>query len=349
MFSLKKEETTNGLVVPPEMYHSVHVMQDDVDELHGKKPSNLHAERADAIAASETDRPFLKSDSPFSEGGAVSAVPEVSEVPVEPVDVIIASKEEKKPIDTRYLIYGATAILLVVALGAAAYYFFVIRKRSQPVPVTQQTETPATTTPTVTVSDQPAGYYSLTNPNTLTLDVESDAGTSEGVRKILSDAGAKVLSMQTTETVEFVVVDKSNTPIAFSRFAYLAGIKLPDDLLSLAGEGFSISMTVEAGVVRTGIAIDATDEKKMADEVRRVESTLPAAFHPVLYDATLAVPAQAEFHDGVFGTVPTRYVIVDVRTATSLDYVVLGKKLVIGTSRETFHSVLTKFVQGVAR
>ena len=329
------------------MYHSVHVMKDDVDELHGKKPSNVQAEQADAVAASEAEHPFLRSDSPFGESGMLAVAP----APVaESVSADTVPKPEKKPLDKRYYIYGGVAILIIAVIGAAAYYFLVIRKRSQSVPAPQTTETPATSAPTgMTTPDQPVGYYSLTNPNTLALDVESDAGTPAGVRKLLSDASAKVLSMQTTVPVEFVIVDKSNAPIAFSRFAYLSGVKLPDDLLSLAGESFTIYMVAENGVVRSGVAMDVTDERKMADAVKSVEATLPVAFQSILYKADTMVPAQVTFRDGMFGTVPTRYAIVDDATGTSFDHVVLGKKLVIGTSKLTFDAILTKLVQGVVK
>jgi hypothetical protein len=336
MSFLEKKVNSSGLIVPPEMYHSVHVMQDDLDALQGKAPTMPVAQPAEVSAPGIT-HPFLKNDSPFGENGMPEAGAEKT--------IGSPAPFQAKPFDKRYYLYGGLALLLLAVIGVGLYFFVTGTPRQETPSQPQAVENIPTDTQLTPQDGAAMTYYSLTNPNHLVLDVESDAGTPEGVKKILSGVVTRVLSMRSSDPVEFVVVDKNNAPIAFSRFAYLAGMKLPDEMMSVVGEGFSVYMTEGNGVVRAGVAIDISDEKKMTDAIRKSETNLPKYFQSLLYDAGTTIPESAEFRTGMFGMLETRFAIVDAVKDRSFDYVVLGKQLVIGTSKESFHAMLTRIVQ----
>lgn len=336
MSFLKKNEDASDLVVPPEMYHSVHVMQDDVDALSGKVATPI---LASSNVTEDSSHPFLREDSPFGASGMPEVVPETkTEVPHAPKKVA----ETKK-----YVLYGGVALVALLAIFVAAYFFFTGKKSPSeipalPVPVVDENGT--SSDPSIQPQDG-AGYYSMTNPNYLLLDVESSAGTPEGITQAFSETAAKVLSMNASGPVEFVVVDKNNTPIAFSRFIYLAGLKLPDELVSLAEESFSVYMTQDGPAVRFGAAVDLVDVEKAAASLKQAESVLPTLFRGILYGTGTDVPALSIFRSGTYGTLETRFAVVDGPNNISFDYVVLGKKLVIGTSKNSFQAILTKLVQ----
>lgn len=338
MSFLEKNEAASDLVVPPEMYHSVHVMQDDVDALSGK---TVVSPSVSSSGAEDSNHPFLREDSPFGTSGTPEVV---SEKKTEPLRAPKPAVETKK-----YVLYGGIISLSLLVVSVAAYFFFVGRKSPSepsvsPVPVVDEGSTPSD--PSMNPQDGTAsGYYSATNPNYLMLDVESSAGTPEGIARVFSEAAVKVLAMNASGPVEFVIVDKNNTPIAFSRFIYLAGLKLPDDLVSLAGESFSIYMMQDGSTIHFGTSVDLVDAEKAMVSLKQAEPVLPTFFQGILYGGGTVVPALSTFRSGTYGTLETRFAVIDGPSNLSFDYVVLGKKLVVGTSKNSFQAILTKLVQ----
>jgi len=343
-FSLfKKKELSEGGEIPPEMYHSIHVMQDDVDSLSGKAPKLPVSGTQEPSFNGDAGNPFLGSDSPFGENSSDSGL-----APVVPVLDYGNAKPAIPGKGKRYVAYyGLITVLVLVFIGVGVY-FFLVQGGKQSAPESSggggtqpnQTSTGVSTQPQI--PDDASSYYSISKPNYLPIDVESSSGTPEGIQKALKAASDKVNGMTSSDPVEFVVTDTSNNPLAFSRFAHLLGLTLPQDMVSLVDEQFSVYMVRDGNMVKLGLTLSLSDEAKMREAVVANESKLPTFLNPLLYFYGAAVPADANFRAGKYGNLDTRFAIIDDTRNISMDYAYFSKKLVIGTSKLTFQSVLAK-------
>jgi hypothetical protein len=332
------------------MYHSVHVMQDDLDTLNGKTPQ-MPIPSGSSVESGEASNPFLNSGSPFGGGGDDMTPPGTAPViPQTPSQSFVPSQD--RTFDKRYFVYGGAAVAAVLLIGIGAYFFFVKGKSQEPKNPTVDTGQAMNPKPDNMPSQIPvdtSSYYSVVNPNYLPIDVESAAGTPEGIQKALTEASKKVNGMTTSDPIEFVITDKNNNPLAFSRFAHLLGLTLPPEMVSLVDERFTVFMTKEADSARFGVAFNLSENGKMAEAVTSNEAKLPTFLKPLLYFYGVDVPSDVSFRSGKYGTLDTRFAVVDGGKGISMDYGFLPKKLIIGTSKESFQGMLGKLLQGVSK
>ena len=232
---------------------------------------------------------------------------------------------------------GGLTLLLVIG-GLLAWYFFKSTPETTPMTTPTQVED---VPPVVVAPVEPP--YALDKPNYLSIDTETVTATS--LRELLRQSGERMQSAKVTKPVEFLLTDKNNNPIAFTRFAYLMKLELKGEVLPLLGESFSLYLYNDAGQSMIGLGLtlaeNVTGESVLA---LQNEGTVPFAFRTFLYEG-LTVPKEVLFRSGLYQTQTVRYVNVDASKNISFDYALRGKSWFIGTSKETLRAILDKQTQ----
>lgn len=296
------------------------------------------------VPASKKASPFLDSDMAASESSAVSNEPvKATQSPASAWNSQTAP--ELKPLfdapqftdgkKSKKLLWLAVSGVALIALGAGAWYF--LMREEAPVPVV---EIPVEPTPKATVSIAPVELpYSTTAPNYLSVDTETV--TEANFRELLHQISGRILEARMTAPVEFLLTDKNNNPIAFSRFAYLMKLDLNADFLSLLDESFSLYVWNDGGKATLGLTLSmagtpGTDLFKM-----QKEGTIPFALRALLYEG-VAVPKEVTFRSGAYNGQEVRYVNIDAAKNISFDYAIRGKVWLIGTSKDALRAMLDK-------
>ena len=330
---LKQDDQLAAGTIPPEIYKSIRVMRDDLNELQGKPPEGIPG--MGASESSDAGHPFL----------GAHGHPSAPEAPVADAPVAPASKNSKK-----WLIPTSVSILVLMIGGIAAYFFLRSAPENdviEPAPVTDiPSPVDGMQAPKAEPTPAPTSAFSPDSPNYLALDPESDAATPEGIMAKLEGVGMKVREMNPSEPVEFLLRDGNNNPIAFSRFSYLMKLGIPEDALSFMDESFSVYFVPEGSDIRMTLVLDVKDTGKLAETLKRDETAVPTWFSGLLYrSAGVAVPASVEFRGGTYGALETRFVAIDSAKNYSFDYILLGDRWVIGTSRDSFRATVDAVVR----
>jgi hypothetical protein len=331
----RKGGDESNAVIAPEIYGSVHVMRDDINEMEGRPKESFPGSVPDADP-SQANNPFLgtAAAAPMPSAGS-------SPEPVEPTRV-----ERKK----LYIFAGFGFLVLITAIFGI--YFFLGERGGQQ---ELTTDLPPVSVPAASIPVQESlpvpsqTMFSLSMPNYIQIDPESDAATPDGIFTKLSNTARKVREMNTPDPVEFLIRDMNNNPIAFSRFAYLSKLGIPEDALSLIDESFSIYLVPDESDIRFALALDMKDAEKLMPTVVAGEPSLPSWFGRLLYEPSSRIPATVLFRSGTYGTIATKFAVVDEAKNYSFDYAFVGKKWVIGTSKESFRAALGKIAMEQAK
>jgi len=229
---------------------------------------------------------------------------------------------------------GAAIIILI---GAGAIFWWLWNDEGDTMPEALP--------PAVTISVAPEVVaptiqpFAPNAPNYLMIDTETV--TSDSLRVLLTEAGTRIQGAKMTEPVEFFLTDKNNNPVAFSRLAYLLKLSLPESLVALMEESFSLYLYNDAGSLRLGLGLMLSDGETVAKELQVIEPSLPFFFQPLLYPERV-VARQAQFRSGVYRDFALRFVNVDATQNISLDYSVRSDRFWIGTSKDTLRAILDR-------
>ncbi len=325
----KKSDGVSSATIAPEIYRSVHVMRDDVDEMEGKPKESFPGVPSEANP--------LQAGNPFLGAASATTVPD-SPAGKQAFASPAFGMERKKAL----ILVSIVVLVLIAALSSA---YFLLRGGDEPVAM------PAVPPETIgqdavpaqqELPSAPKDIFSVGMPNYLQIDPESDTATPDGIFTKLADTAVKVRAMGTSDPIEFLVRDMNNNPIAFSRFSYLAKLSVPEETLALIDESFSLYLVPDGGEIRFALSLQTKDAEKLAISVSSKESALPTWFGRLLYDPEVKIPASVPFRSGMYGTIATKFAAVDEARNYSFDYAFIGKKWVIGTSKESFRAALGK-------
>lgn len=229
----------------------------------------------------------------------------------------------------------AVASILVIGAGIGAWYFL---KPSVEVPVAPESSE-TQTVPEVPEAKVVTLPFVPDAPNYLSVDTE--AVTDLSLWAMLSQAGVKIIEANMGQPVEFLLTDKNNNPIAFSRFVYLMNIPFGEDLVASFDEPFSIFLYNDAGKIRLGLSLTFTDPVKSQKLVMTKEKTLPYLLRTVLFRES-TVSRESIFRSGVYKDQAVRFVNIDTALNISFDYAFREKHWFIGTSKDTLRAILDK-------
>lgn len=329
---LKHDDQIVGGTIPAEIYKSVRVMRDDINELEGK-PS----EQVPGVVSPDVPNP----GHPFL--GARESSPAPAPSPSEPASVPVGKNPKR-------LLIPVSIAIGVLIIGSLAAYFFL-----RPAPqegANDLSSAPESTTETQDTRESiaelppaPVAPFSIDDPNYLTLDPESDMATPAGIMAKLDGVKMGVKSMNPPWPVEFLLRDGNNNPIAFSRFSYLMKLGIPEDVLAAVNESFSIYFVPEGSDLRMSLVVDVRDARTFSETLKREEAVVPMWFRQFFYGpAGVEVPSSIEFRSGTYGALETRFAVIYPEKGYSFDYIILGDQWVMGTSKDSFRATVDAVV-----
>ncbi len=277
-------------------------------------------------------------NSPFLEGETLSLSTSKKEPALKPLFEEDAQKvlSQKK----KYL-WGAVSVIVLSVLAGAMWYIFRVSPKSEealkePIP-TQVESTIQVVTPAPAPAPVPAPPFSLTGPNYLSIDTETV--TPASFQALLAEKKQILLNAGIVQPVEFLLTDKNNNPVAFSRLAFLMNIELSPAFLATIAESFSLFLYSDQGKVMPALALTFGTVDGPTLFAKEREGSFPYAFRSFLYEG-MTVPRDVTFRTGVYKEQPVRYVNIDEATQTSFDYALRGTTWMIGTTKETLRAIL---------
>lgn len=316
MFSSTDKNKNVLETIPPEIRQAVSVMGDTRNpESNGPKAPT--------------------GSSPFLDGG--TSAPSVT--PPAPTLKPLFDQPEKPAHEKRsrlLWIGGGTALVLVLA-GVLYWYFSPQASPALPEAETKPSAKLEVTTPPPAPQPAPAPPFSLIGPNYLSLDTETV--TPESFQALLKEKGVIIQNAGIVQPVEFLLTDKNNNPVAFSRVAYLMNIDLSQSFLASLAESFSLYLYNDQGTMRLGLALSFGTVDGPTLFAKEREGAFPYAFRSFLYQG-MTVPREVSFRSGAYRDQTVRFVNIDETTQTSFDYALRGTTWLIGTSKETLRALL---------
>jgi len=241
---------------------------------------------------------------------------------------------------SRKALWIFSGIFVVLAFGLGAAYYFLYVYSAEPA-MTERTESMPMAP---TVSDMQAGggqrssEFSLDSANYLSLNVETVSGNE--IRAQLKKTADRIRKEGIASSVEFLVTDQNNTPIAFSRFVLLAGMKIPEEIIDAADERFSIFVLAEPERARIGLIVTMKQDVALPALFKKTEGELAVAMQTFFLEENISPVKKAVFKQGAYRDIPVRYSNVPGTENLSVDYASVNNLWYIGTSKEVVRGML---------
>ena len=242
--------------------------------------------------------------------------------------------------DRRIRVVSIVAVILLLAAVGAGGYFWWQSLRNSGGASGVKVESPKIPETTLRVESQSQAKYLTAQPNILSFDTETV--TADQIKSTLLQAGQTIQKDNLPGAVEFLIRDQKLNPLAFSRFAYLAKLNVPAELLGTLDEPFSLYIFIDDGRPRVALLAYAKDTPAFEAELKKNEKNLAVALEPLFLDVTTAPKNNLTFRDGAYLERPVRFTNVDDSLGLSVDYAVRGRQWIIGTSKDSLRSVLDK-------
>jgi hypothetical protein len=201
-------------------------------------------------------------------------------------------------------------------------------------------ESPTVDSDSLRTESRAQAKYFVEQPNILSFDIETV--TAEEIKKTILQAGQAIKKDNLTGAIEFLIRDQKLNPLAFSRFAYLAKLSLPAELLGTLDEPFSLYITIDEGRPRLSLLTYVKDQPAFTAVLLKNEKKLAQSIEPLFLDVTTASKNNLTFRDSSYLDRPVRFVNIDTTLGLSVDYAVRGRQWIIGTSKGSLRSVLDK-------
>jgi hypothetical protein len=185
--------------------------------------------------------------------------------------------------------------------------------------------------------EKPAFEFSLVSPNYLSVNVETVSAGE--FRAQLEGIGGKMKSAHIATPVEFFVTDQTNTPIAFSRFVVLVGLKLPANVVSMTEEKFSLFLFNDQDRTRIGLRISLKGNRATGEVLKKAETDFPSIFQNFFLESKVVPQKRYVYKESLYNDMRIRYVNISEADTLSLDYSVDGNNWFIGTSKNTLRAI----------
>ncbi len=236
-------------------------------------------------------------------------------------------------------IFSGIFAALSIGLGAAYYFLYVYTDQSATIDPIDAAPAPVTTSDTQgNAEKKKSSEFSLGSANYLSLNVETVSGNE--IRAQLKKTADRIRKAGIASPVEFLVTDQNNTPIAFSRFVLLSGMKLPEEIIDAADEHFSIFVLAEQDRTRIGLLVTMKQTVALPPLLKKTEGDLAVAMQPFFLEENISPVKKAVFKQGAYRDIPVRYSNVPGAENLSVDYASVNNLWYIGTSKEVVRGML---------
>lgn len=236
-------------------------------------------------------------------------------------------------------VFVALFLVLIAGLGGMYYFFYVYSDESllsnQPMETGDVQTTDISSQATM---PETQGGFSLRSANYLPLNIETVSQNE--IRTEIQKLAEQAKSAEIKGSIEFLVTDQTNTPIAFSRFVTLAGLKFPEAIVSATDEHFSFFLFMDQGRTRVGFRVNLKSSENTESVFKKIEGDFPLALQGWFFEANIAPVKKAVFRQGMYQNVPIRYTNVPGVENLSVDYAIIDNIWYIGTSKDTVRGIL---------
>jgi hypothetical protein len=234
---------------------------------------------------------------------------------------------------------GIFLLFLCASLGGAYYYFYVYSETQSGLAEHRDADLP------LVVEEEekdPSDFaFSVTMPNYLSVNVETLS--AEGLRTQLTAIGTQMQLAHIETPVEFLVTDQNNSPIAFARFVALIGLKLPQNVVSMTEEEFSLFVFSDQGHSRVGLSISLKNTKTALETLKKAEVDFPVLFQSLFLESKSFPPKKYVFKESLHNGTKIRYANISEPDFISIDYAVEGNRWFLGTSKQSLRAVLDEW------
>lgn len=231
---------------------------------------------------------------------------------------------------------GVFLVFLLAALGGAYYYFYVYSGQLNDF---SDEMSPRPVSAVVAPDDErPAFEFSVVSPNYLPVNVET-VSIAE-LRSQLEGIGTKMKSAHIGTPVEFFITDQTNTPIAFSRFVVLVGLKLPENVVGMTEERFSLFLYDDQGRIRVGLRVSLRGNTAAVETLKKAEAGFPVIFQNLFLESKTVPQKKYVFKESLHSGLKIRYANISEAESISIDYSLDGNDWFLGTSKNTLRAIL---------
>jgi hypothetical protein len=258
----------------------------------------------------------------------------------------VFKKEDVHPVE-RHLNWKRVGLIVAVmiifaAIAGGAYYFFITRQANESQIPNDEF---AVNDDMPEIPSEDNFMYSSEKPNYLNLDMET--ADKNAIFQLVENTFLDIDTKQDGVSIEFILRDTNNNPIAFSRFAYIFGISLPETVQSEMEEDFSVFLIKNGDSKRMGLAIDIRDANILPFVMKEGEKSLVNDVKSLFLGKEIQVAQGAVFGDSTYGNgVNIRYVNIDMASGDSVDYAVWNNMLLVGTSKDSLRNIFDKLSSG---
>ncbi|MFH0969733.1 MAG: hypothetical protein V1804_04450 [Patescibacteria group bacterium] len=343
---------------------TIHTMQDDFNALRGVFPKKEN-ETGDDLKVKTSGKQSIPEVSKNSQyfNPFLDNKPSGSEVQKEKInasdkkeDSIAISGEPAKETEINRvalkLIWTVAILVIIASFSFGGYYFWSKRKASlnlNEVPANNVVSEKEKQTAEQESTNEQTGIetipkYSPDRANYLSMDTENPS--YENLKKSLLETYSGIKESGIEKPVEFIITDGKNNPVSFSVFSAISGIKLSSEIMKNLGDNFSLFISSDAGSSRIGVAVDTTDQNKTSLALKNEEAKIVNELMPLFLDDVSVPKGKIVFKDNNYKSVDIRYFNLIEGGKYSIDYAFIGKRLVIGTSKNSTWAVLDNILNG---
>ncbi len=244
----------------------------------------------------------------------------------------------EKHLNWKKVITISIVAVIFLAIFGGVYYLYITRKTEESQLSVENKIIDNEIASNISADDN--FVYSSENPNYLNLDMET--ADNKSISKLLSDTFDNISVEQEDVAIEFILRDINNNPIAFSRFAYIFPLSLPEAALNEMDEEFSLFLIKNSNGKRMGLAVDVKDSNVAPFVLKENESNLVSALKSLFLGREIENTIGFIFKDGSYRDVKVRYTNINPANADSIDYAIWADKFLISTNKDSLRSIIDK-------
>lgn len=237
------------------------------------------------------------------------------------------------------------AVIILLVTGAGVYYFLVLNPASlDPNLNAAPPSDPVATSQETALNKEPLTLSAIM-PNYMMIDL-ANSDTSI-LKNTLSTFTEQVRASNITTPVEFLLVDKENNPVAFAIFVEKLNLKLSPETLSDLGNKFSLFIHNDQSEMRLGLTVEVVNDINLKNDLEKNEKALTENLKNLLIPMDYTF-SPANFNTNIYNGIAIRYINATDAKDLSLDYAILNKQLVIGTSKLSTIAIIDKILNDAA-
>lgn len=284
--------------------------------------------------------PFLSQENnnilPENNKPALEIKANPKEIKINPQEPFPADIDQEKSLNWGKVIVISVIVFVSLAAGFGGYFFWMNKQSTL-----QEATPPIAEIPTIpTAPTELSQSFSTEKPNYLSIDIEN--ADSPKIKEVINTYSQDVSNKNVVSPVEFIITDKKNTPVNFDVFASKIGITLPADVTTNFENSFSLFIYNDNGKARLGLALDLKDatEENTQKALLKNESALVPGLKPIFSVSNYTVDEKKIFSTSSYGGAEIRYLNIISPEELSVDYTILQKKLLIGTTKQGIRSII---------